>query len=50
MTPDARAKALIDSLRREFPESVMSGRQRAVLALAITNEIKQAQEIGRAHV
>ena len=43
MTPDERAQALIDSLRREFPESVMSGRQRAVLALAITNEIKQAQ-------
>ena len=43
MTPDARAQALIDSLQREFPESVMSGRQRAVLALAITNEIKQAQ-------
>jgi hypothetical protein len=43
MTPDARAQALIDSLRREFPESVMSGRQRAVLALAIASEIHQAK-------
>ena len=43
MTPDERAQALIDSLRREFPEVWMGGRQRAVLAQAITNEIKQAQ-------
>jgi hypothetical protein len=43
MTPDARAHALIDSLRREFPESVMSGRLRAVLQQKIVHEIVQAQ-------
>ena len=43
MTPDARAHALIGSLRREFPESVMSGRLRAVLQQKIANEIQQAQ-------
>jgi hypothetical protein len=42
-TPDQRAQALIDALRREFPECWMGGRQRAVLAQAITNEITQAQ-------
>lgn len=42
-TPDERAQALIDSIRREFPECWMSGRQRAVLVQAITNEIKQAK-------
>ena len=42
-TPDERAQALIDSLRREFTEIWMGGRQRAVLAQAITNAIKQAQ-------
>ena len=43
MTPDARAKALIDSLQREFPERAMSGRQRAVLHQKIVHEIQQAQ-------
>lgn len=43
MTPDARARALIDSLRREFPEIWMGGRQRAVLAQAIANEIVHAK-------
>ena len=42
-TPEARAQALIDSLRREFPEIWMDGRQRAVLAQTIANEIKQAK-------
>ena len=42
-TPDERAYALIDSLRREFPECWMGGRQRAVLQQAIATEITQAQ-------
>ena len=42
-TPDERAHALIDSLRREFPECWMGGRQRAVLQQNIADAITQAQ-------
>ena len=50
MTPDERAHATINAVRVQFPEAWMGGRQRAVLAQVITNEIRAAEARGAAQV